>query len=203
MSRYSAGRFRLWVGQPVNAPYATPPASLRALVILCIISATGTLVFGVANQLSPSGSMTASFREAGLFVGCYFLLPILIAHTIATNWPISRALISTYAFAIAYQAYLAVDGLRTSAEHKGFGVAAMLLFLLSALWWLFGSKKMRVYYSLIMGKGLPADLDEPINELIAPGRAERLFGRFANAVAPFFEGAVIVVVVVALFFAFN
>ncbi|MCH9694846.1 MAG: hypothetical protein K0U72_10085 [Gammaproteobacteria bacterium] len=203
MSRYSAGKLRLWFGQPVNAPYATPPASLRAMVIVCIISATGTLVAGVANQLALGGSATSSFQEAAVFVGCYFLLPILIAHTIATNWPISRILICAYVFTITYQVFFSIDGLRTSTEYRAFAMAGLFLFVLSSLWWLFGSKKMRLYYSLVMGQGLPSDLEGPIDELIAPGRAERLFGRFAKAVAPFFEGAVIVLVIVGLIFALS
>ncbi len=203
MSRYGAGSFRLWIGQPVNAALVTPPASLRAVVVLCILSATGTLFFGVANQLSFGGAMVESFQEIAFLVLCYFLLPILIAHTISTNWPISRILISAYSFAVAYQAFFYVDGLRIGSEYKGLGTAGIFVFLLGIMWWLYGSKKLRIYYSLIVGEGLPGDMEGRTDELLARGRVERLFGRFSGAVGPYFEGAIVLIVLVGLFFALS
>ena len=104
MGRFPAGKLRLWVGQPVNAPFVTPPLSLRAYLILCILSVTGTLVYGVANQLGGVGSSNLSSLEMIFVSVVYFVLPILIAHTISTNRAISRPLIIFYSAAASYQA---------------------------------------------------------------------------------------------------
>ncbi len=203
MSRYGAGSYRLWLGQPVNAALVTPPMSLRVVIILSILSATGTLFFGVANQLSFGGALVTSFPQIIFLVLCYFLLPILIAHTISTNWPISRILISTYLFAVAFQAFVYVDTLRIGLELKALYAAGIFASFVGAMWWLFGSKKLRIYYSLIVGEGLPDDIEGRADDLLAPGRMGRIFGRISNVVGPYSEGAVVIIVLVFMFFALT
>lgn len=201
MSRYGGSKFKLWTGQPVNAAFVTPPASLRIVLVLCILSATGVLIYGVADQLALGGSVGTSFAPVAFVVVFFFLLPILIAHTIATNWLISRVLIITYAIAAAYWAIETIYDLNIEPNEKGSAAGAVFALLLGIVWWLFGSNKLRMYYSLISGRGIPDDIDGTLEEQIAPGRAERMFGRLSHVVGPYFEGAVIVIVFIALAYA--
>lgn len=203
MSRYGGSRFKLWVGQPVNAAFVTPPASLRVVLVLCILSSTGVLLYGVANQLALGGSAFYSLEQAAFFISCYFLLPILIAHTIATNWPISRVLIVVYSVALAFQTIQAVYDLRLGPNGRGLVTGLVFISLLGVVWWLFGSKKLRIYYSLIVGDGIPDDIEGTLEEQMAPGRAEQIFGRLADIIGPYFEGAVIVIVFIALAYAIG
>jgi len=196
MSRYPAGKFRLWVGQPVNAPFVTPPISLRGFLIVCILSVTGTLLYAVDTQLRM-GTSTPGGKE--IFVSLlYFILPVLIAHSIAVNRSISRPLIVLYTSAIAFQIFRWLEGRPESFQYRTECIASVSIGFLMILWWLFGNIKMRVYYALISGRDLPDDLPLPADELLAPGRFERSFRRIARKVAPHTEKAIVILILAAV-----
>ncbi len=201
MGRFSAGKFYLWYGQPVNTPFVTPPMSLRGFLIVCVLSVTGTLVYGVATELSFGDSPNYSGTEMIGIAVLYFLLPILAAHTIATNHAISRPLIGIYIGAVAIKALWLLEAAQLSDNLRGGYVLLGVLVLSVLFWWLFLSTKICVYYRLITGGELPTDLDRSVEEIMSPGRVERLFGRFAQTIAPYTESAVVVLVIVSVLLA--
>ncbi len=196
MARGFAGKLRLWVGQPVNAPFVTPPISLRGFLIVCILSVTGTLFYAVATQLRV-GTSTPDVKE--IFVSLlYFVLPVLIAHSIAVNRAISRPLIVIYTSAIAYQIFRWLERTPESFQYRTESLFSVGIVVLMILWWLFGNMKMRVYYALISGRDLPDDIPLPADEILAPGRFERIFGRIAQKVAPHTEKAIVLLIIAAV-----
>ena len=50
---------------------------------------------------------------------------------------------------------------------------------------------------------LPPDLGGSPDDPIEQGRAARIFGRIAQAIGPYFEGAVVIIVLTALYFAIK
>lgn len=201
MNRYIGGKFRLWVGQPVNAAVVTPPASLRAAVVIAVVGVAGTLMFAVANQLTMGGMYVSSPEGMAFVALCFFVLPVLIAHTISMNWPVSRILVFVYAAAIAHQGFLYLDRMRISTEYKGALAAGIVLCLLLVLWWLFFSRRIRVYYALISNTDVPDDLDASPDVVTGVSRAESLFSRIAVRLAPYVEHALVALVFLSLMLA--
>ena len=188
MSRAPTGRLRLWWGQPVNAPFVTPPASLRFMLILCVLSVTGTLIYSVATTLAMSTIPSATYLAIALV---YFILPVLIAHAIAVNRWHSRPLIVVYSLAIAWQAARWLEALPDAERQLGYVWTG--IFLLVVFSWLYGSMKLRVYYALITGRELPKGLRVPAEDILAPGPVERVFRRFAAFIGPHIELATLIV----------
>lgn len=200
MGRWPAGKIKLWVGQPVNAPFVTPPISLRLALIVCVISVTGTLVYAVAVQLRM-GYETA--HAAMIFVAVlYFVLPVLIAHSIAVNRWFSRPLLLIYAFAVAFQVVSHALGQPWTREEKAGVLFLTGIVCAGIFWWLYWTVKMRVYYAMISGRELPTGLDRPVDEILGPGRSEVAVTRMFRRVAPYAEKAVIVIIVLAVLLAF-
>lgn len=199
MSRYPAGKFYLWYGQPVNVPHVTPPLSLRAFLVVCILSVTGTLFYGVATELG-GGPRYSPLEMTGIAI-VYFVLPVLAAHTISTNHAVSRTLISVFLVALTTRALSILESASIGDDARailmlvGFVVAGLLV------WWLFFSMKIRVYYALITGADIPIGLDRPVEEVLGASPMERRFGRFAKKVAPYTEKILIVLVIVTVILA--
>ncbi|MDJ0941034.1 MAG: hypothetical protein QNJ00_14835 [Woeseiaceae bacterium] len=194
MGRFPAGNLRLWTGQPVNAPFVTPPVSLRIFLVLCILSIAGTLFYGVITQLEMGGRIDPVRDVVVALV--YFVLPVLVAHSIAVNRWISRPLIVLYVAALAWRALGWLTMLPDGQRNAGYLIVGLSVVVL--LSWLFLATKMRVYYALISGKAPPDHLERPIDEILAPSHAEVWFTRIAKAIAPYVERGIIVLVFVSI-----
>jgi len=168
------------------------------MVIVALLSVTGTLLFAVGNQLQMGGPSVSSPTEMGFIAICYFVLPVLIAHTVSMNWSVSRILIFAYASAVAFQGFQYVARVHATPVYKGAVATGIVLALLIVLWWLFYSRRLRLYYSLISHTGIPEDLDAPPEELALPGRIEALLGSVARRIAPWLEQGVIALVFITL-----
>lgn len=202
MSRAPAGKLKLWIGQPVNAPFVTPPMSLRLVLILCILSVTGSLLYAVFDQLGHSSFGSASMAEKAVLVG-YFLLPILIAVTISTNRAISRPIILIFTLAVAYQVLSGLEHMNISPELRAVSIVLVALIVAGIARWLFGSSRLRLYYALISHLPVPEDLEPAIDELTRPGRFESGFAAVGRVLVPYLEIAVVVIIIGALIYAFG
>ena len=183
MGRFPAGKFNLWIGQPVHAPHVNPPFSLRAFSFLCILVIAGLLVFTVFEQLQPGTSSAAP----GLMIATavvYFVLPIAIILAVWTNRGASRPLIVLFLAAVTMHAVIATAGVPEISSYIRMLAAAEILIVAG---WLFISLKLRVYFAIVNDKPLPTDLPRPVEEILAPGNLERWFQRTSDTVAPFLE----------------
>lgn len=194
MSRGPAGKIRFFIGQPVNAPFVTPPISLRAALIFCALSVTGTLGYAVAHRLDPGASFSA--EHAIFVVLVFFLLPTMIAWSIAVNRGVSRPLIVLFSLGLAWHGLASLEDVPEQLRLSVVLLGIAMLLLIAV--WLFGSLKMRVYYALITGRALPRDLNRPVEEIMAPGPAERRFRRVAEIIAPYAEIVVVALVIAGL-----
>ncbi|NOX70237.1 MAG: hypothetical protein GXP15_13695 [Gammaproteobacteria bacterium] len=199
MGRFPTRKFKLWSGQPVNAPDVMPPMALRVMVILSVLSVTGTLIYGVTQQLAIGGTPEISVLKAMTIAGFYFVLPVLIALTILTNRSVSRFLILTYAAFVSFQLLNSFDVSRDITADRISFMMSILVFLLALVWWLYRSARMRIYYRLISGHPDAADLKTYEDLISVPGTVEGWFLSLSKRVAPYFEmatGLLIVVFVV-------
>lgn len=202
MSRAPAGKLKLWIGQPVNAPFVTPPMSLRVVLILCILSVAGSLAYAVFVQLGHTGFDRGSILDNALLVAC-FLLPILIAVTISTNRAISRPIILTFALVVAYQVLTGLEHMSISREQRAVSIVSVALVIAGTAWWLFGSSRLRLYYALVAHLPIPEDLKPAIDKLTHPGRFEAGIAVIGRLLAPYLEIAVGVIIIGALIYAIG
>jgi hypothetical protein len=196
-----ADKLKLWVGQPVNAPFVTPPIGLRAILIVCVLSVIATLIQGVARQLSLGGTPADSAFDLAVIAGFYFALPIVVSVTIVTNWPLNRPLSIVFFGFLALKASQFADTLSYSPETRTYIAVAIGLLWLWQIWWMYRSARMRVYYCLVSGGSIPADLRERIEELTSPGRFEELFGRFSRWIGNYTEIAAATLILAFVFIA--
>jgi hypothetical protein len=187
MSRAPVGKLRLWTGQPVNAPFVTPPIGLRAILVICVLSVTGTLLLGVSRQLAAGGAPDDSASALVLIAFFWFLLPILLATTIVTNRAPSRLLSLAYFGFVAVEVARYIDTLTYAPATRSYLAAVAGLLWLAMLYWMYRSARMRIYYALISGRPVPDDLAGRVDELTSPGRTESMFGRISGWVAGYTE----------------
>lgn len=195
-------KVRFWTPRVKNKPSVDPPGMLKIVAALSILSVVGVLVYAAALTITSTSSVGLKTEVALYIALLHFLLPLGIAYTISTNSPLSRTLITAYS-AILYCATLLGKGylgrLQTDTNVK-LVVATGLLVVIVV--WLFRSPKMRVYYALISGSALPGDLPRPIEELVGPGPVERWIARVSNAVLPFAEFAIVLLIIAAVIYGF-
>mgnify|MGYP003652465809 CR=1 FL=1 len=181
----------------------TPPLSLRAVLVLCIVSVTGTLLYGVATELSSGAGSGKSIPALLAIVACYFLLPMLIAHTIANNRAQSCVLILAYVAALLYALAGVIESARLDDAGRSVAAAGLVAAPLLVAWWLYGSPRLRLYYALVSGKEIPIDLRARTDALLVPGRLEALFGQVARWLAPWFETAAVLLVLMGIIVAIG
>ena len=178
--------------------------SLRLFGMLCFMSVIGLLVYGVAVTLSTHpAAQTTPQLEMIIETVVWFGLPLLVAHTIWTNRPISQLLSAICLAAAGYHSFVAIKSKiveEATLQYIGFGVG---LVFLGAMWWLFGSTKLRVYYALIRNVPIPFDIDTIVEDVMAPGPIETLVGRVGKLLAPWLELGVVVLVFVGLWVSVN
>ncbi|MDX1515986.1 MAG: hypothetical protein R3288_04055 [Woeseiaceae bacterium] len=184
--------------QPVNAPFVTPPLALRGLAILCLASVPGFLVFAVAQKLTVGFSGGATAWDLVVTSVSFFVLPVAVAYTISVNRPISRLLIAGYAGLMSYHA-IAWASEQGWARDEGWLIGATVLSAcFMFLFWLFRSNKNRVYFALISGRALPGDIDNAGDELLVASKLEVGLDRLSEALAPYAEFVLVLVVLAAV-----
>ena len=146
------------------------PALLRLVAVLSMISVVGTLIYGVVQALSATGSSFVGAEREMLYVALlHFVLPFVVLYTISTNSWLSRPFIALYNL-ILYGATITGHGVLGSidvSETLRFAIASALL--LAVLLWLYASPTMRVYYAVIGGKPIPEGLEHKQERLVAGG----------------------------------
>lgn len=151
-------KLRLWTPGYRHMPEVEPPGLLQAVGALSVLSVVGTLLYAIASTLAGMPSPDNVGVNAVYIAALHFLLPIGIIYTIATNSPLSRVLIAVYSVTL-YFATLAGKGYlgRVPADEA---IRLMMAtgILVVVLFWLYRSAKMRLYYALVSGRPIPADL---------------------------------------------
>jgi hypothetical protein len=158
MSARGGTRIPLWSPGFRYRPDVEPPGLLRLVAALCIVSIVGTLVYAVGVTISANGTAMPEPVAAAYVALLHFVLPFGITFAVQTNHWISRPLLLCYALLLC-GATAAGHGwlgqLLPSAPARITGAMAALLMLLA---WLFGSKRMRIYYARLSGSRLSPEL---------------------------------------------
>jgi len=148
-----------------HKPLVEPPGALRIVSALSILSIVGVLVYSVFIAIF---SVTASGidPEKGVYVAVlHFMLPFGVAYTVSTNNRLSRYILVAY-FVLLYVATMSGKGFlgELQVEFLDKALLSTTGFAL-AVFWLFGSAKMRYYYALISDRPIPPDLESRAQEL--------------------------------------
>lgn len=152
----------MWSPRFKNRPEVEPPGLLKAVGALSIMSVASVLVYAVAQ--SVSGTETLGI-EAAYVAMLHFALPFGVFYTISANSPLSRMAIATYAVILCSASVSGkgfLGALRIDETVKIIIAAGILLLVLA---WLYGSPKMRFYYTAISNKPMPPDLASRAEEL--------------------------------------
>jgi hypothetical protein len=168
---------------------------------MCILSVTGTLIYGVAVQLRTSANVAVV--EMVYVAVLHFLLPLLIAWSIAVNRQFSRPLLALYTLVVAFEVFFRIRAQTWSQPNQTYAWLGLATVMLLVFVWLYGTLRMRIYYALISGRALPDDLPQPAEEILQPGQFEKMFGRLSRFVAPYFEFLAVLIVILALFLALS
>ena len=204
MGLYRPGtRIRFWSpGGIRNKPDVEPPILLRLAGVLSLFSVIGVFVYAVAVGIR-TGSVTEIISIDAIYVAVlHFLLPFGVFYMVSINSYFSRPILTIY-FTAMYVATLGGIGYLgelpfTSAQKAA--VATPLLLI--ALYWLFGSARMRVFYALLRDRPVPVDLQDRLDEFA--GRhwpSERVRQRL-EWLADHLETVVLVGLIVGVVFAY-
>jgi len=160
-------KIRFWSPKFQNKPSVEPPGLLRLLSGLSIVSVVGVLIYAVVLTLDGVSSTTRGTESAAYVAVLHFLLPLCVAYTISTNSAISRILITIY-FVTLCAAVIFQKGFLGNLDFEPtvkLPVATAVFALLMA--WLYRSPRMRVYYTLLLGKPIPPALESRAYDLAA------------------------------------
>ncbi len=173
----------------------TTPLSIRLFVLVCATSVAGVLVQAVKTQLSYIQDQ--SFLELALDGLGFFCLPILIAVTISNESVHSRKLIACFSAFLAYKIFiwLSVTGNLFSAALPG------IIIIAGSLWWLFNSKKIRIYYALLANKPLPNHLENNIETIMSPSSLEKKIIKRKTGTSPHLDSLVMLIIFILFFIA--
>ena len=155
-------KVKMWAPRFKNRPEVEPPGLLKAVGALSIASIVSVLVYAVAQ--SVSGVETLGIEAAYIAV-LHFVLPFGVFYAISANSPLSRLAIATYAVILCTATVSGkgfLGGLQIEEAVK-IAVAGGALFLVLA--WLYGSPKMRFYYTSLSNNPMPPDLASRAEEL--------------------------------------
>ncbi len=201
MSWHKFGKVQLWTGESYNRPDVVPPMALRAIAILCVISVTGVLVYGIVGQLSMLSRPELSILQAIVFIGFHAVIPLGAAYAVSSNRRVSRPLIVIYCLYIGYRAIEQVLELRVTADTRLAMIVAICLLLLTIGFWLYRSPRMRYYYSVVSDRAIPDDLVGQKDVLSRPGPFQKRIVHFASRIAPLLEWAVPILIITLIVFA--
>ncbi len=178
-----AGKVPLWTGGLINSPGVNPPGFLRFVLILCLSSLIGTLVYGVLAILGHFPFDSMSPAEVLALMVVVFLFPFTILYTITVNSPLSRLLLTAnFLASVGFLAWL--QGSWFSLVSNPY-LAAICTFVLFSLAWLYGSTRARVYYTLIANKPVSPKHRHIVDELVKPTASQLWFQRLGNMLEPF------------------
>lgn len=173
----------------------TTPLSIRMFVLVCAISITAVLVQAVITQLS----YTQDQSVLELILNClgYFCLPVLIALTISSDSAHSRKFILCFIIFLGYKLFTWL-----SVTSNVF-MAAMPAIIISfgSLWWLYFSKKIRVYYAVLANKPLPNHLESNIETIMSPSTLEKKTIKMKTDKSPNIDNLVILILFILFFVA--
>lgn len=172
-----ATRIRFWTPKFRNRPYVQPPAILKLVSVLSVLSIIGTMIYYLMIALGDVVASTSIEPGSAIYISVlHFLLPFTIALSISTNSPLSRPLIVLYFLVLCGATILGKGYLGNvdidSRLKTGFSVALFLA--VSA--WLFLGQKARAYYALLDGDAVPMGAGDEAVELIEnpwPGKRAR------------------------------
>jgi len=196
--RYSGGKFRLRSVFEINRPDVPQPVALAVATTLCVLPLVALLAFDIIQRIGPYSAPMFSPTEVILLVVFCGVVPMLTAHSIATNRPSSRWLLIAL---VAGLLGLGVLWLHPRAASRVEAVSTMAIacaLLVLVYWWLFRSARMRVYYALASGRPVPQDLAD--SEL-STADGDRILGAL-RAVGPFLEILVVIVIIAAVVYGF-
>lgn len=172
-----ATRIRFWTPKYRNRPYVQPPALLKIISVLSVVSIIGTVVYYLMIVLGDVVASTSIEPASAIYVSVlHFLLPFTIALSISTNSPLSRPLIVLY-FLVLCGATMLGKGFAGGVDIDG-GLKATIsvAVFLAVSAWLFLGPKVRAYYALLAGDDVPMGTGDQAVELIEdpwPGKKAR------------------------------
>ncbi|MEO0576304.1 MAG: hypothetical protein AAF004_12635 [Pseudomonadota bacterium] len=175
-----------------QAPGLNTPLSLRLLLIACLITLVALLMFAVARQLQD-GAPHFRWLDA-LAAVAYGAGPVIVATLIAANSAWSRLAIVSTAAAITVHACGSIN--ISSPIEQGVPPASLLCIALfgGVIYWLYRSRKLRIYYAIIAAKPIPTDLADRADVLLSPGAIERWVSRFSSSAVAWLEWVLVVLI---------
>lgn len=156
----------MWSPRFKNRPEVEPPGLLKAVGALSIVSVVSVLVYAVAQ--SVSGIETLGI-EAAYVAMLHFVLPFGVFYAISANSPLSRLAIATYAVILCSATVSGKGYLGALKIDETIKIAVAGGVLLLVLAWLYGSPKMRFYYTAVSNNPMPPDLASRAEELHGGG----------------------------------
>jgi hypothetical protein len=134
-------------------------------MILCVLSLVWTVIYAVFSTLGHLGGIYGSPYRMIVIASMLFILPFVILYTISTNNPASRILlISYFGFGLLviekYWPVFIENWLSPIPIVGG-------MFAIVTVCWLVVSPGARVYYALISGRTIPADLEDLADKYVS------------------------------------
>ena len=155
-------KVKMWSPRFKNRPEVEPPGLLKAVGALSIMSIVSVLVYAVSQ--SASGTETLGIDAAYVAI-LHFVLPFGVFYAISANSPLSRLAIATYAVVFCSATVSGKGFLGALQIDETVNVLIAGCILLLVLTWLYGSPKMRFYYTAVSNKPMPPDLASRAEEL--------------------------------------
>ncbi len=173
----------------------TTPLSIRIFVLACATSIAAILVQAVTTQLSYTQDQ--SFLGLVLDGLGFFCLPILIALTISSESVHSRKLIACFNLFLSYKLF---HWLSATGNPYTAALPAIIISV-GSLWWLFLSKKIRIYYAVLSNKPLPNHLESNIETIMSPSTLEKKAIKRKTGTSPHLDSLVMLIIFILFFIA--
>ena len=151
-------KVKLWSPKFTNRPDVEPPALLKFVGALSVFSAVGVLVYAVAKTLAMGGASEPAGIDAIYVAVLHFVMPIGVFYTINVNSPLSRYIVGIYSLTLFLATVTGRGLLGNLPVDEATRLVISIAVLLSIVYWLFASPKMRFYYATIANRPIPEDL---------------------------------------------
>lgn len=175
-----ADKLKLWTGGYINRPDISPPLFLRIIMVLCMLSLIGTLVYAVFSILGNVDDFGGSIAGMMLLVVICFVFPLAILYAISTNSPVSRWLLVAYFGATS----VAISNSSIVEPKGGSVVIGFVAFSIGSLMWLFASPRARVYFALVKHAPVPDELSHLVEKFTSVSASELWFRRLGKILEP-------------------
>ena len=195
-------KVRLWSPKVTNRPDVEPPALLKLVGAISILSVIGALIYAIAMALAGPGSSKPVGVEEIYVAVLHFVLPLCVFYTISVNSPLSRFAIGFYIVVLGFATIAGRGFLGSLPLPESTRIVITVAVMATILYWLFGSPKMRFYYATISSRPVPDNLNARAEELrggikLSPGVRSILEWIIDRA-----ETAVLLGFIVVVFYAF-